>query len=157
MKRIISILTFCLLGALILSACAQQDLGQISTIVTAAPTDGILAETTPNPPGQATSDPALGGQNIVTLADQGKTINLKVGDNFMLKLGEGHTWNVDVSDQNVLSRVKFLAMIRGAQGVYDALQPGTVTLTASGDPICPDSQPACGLPAITFSVTVVVK
>jgi hypothetical protein len=93
----------------------------------------------------------------ITLADNGKTIHMIVGQSFLLKLGEYYDWNISISDQNVISRVKNIAVIRGAQGVYDALAKGTVVLSAVGDPTCRSATPACASPSIEFSVTISVK
>ena len=112
------------------------------------------AEPTDIAPGGASSS---GDAKTITLDDQGKTIQLVVGDSFLLKLGEQFDWAVTISDQNVVSRVKNIAVVRGAQGVYDALQPGTVTLTATGDPPCRQSKPPCMAPSLLFTVTIVVK
>ena len=101
-------------------------------------------------------DPAAAGSIIITLADQGSTLKLVVGESFLLKLGEAYTWDITISDPNVLGRVRNIAVVRGAQGVYEALQAGTVTLTAAGDPLCRQSQPACGMPSIQFKITVMV-
>ncbi len=35
----------------------------------------------------------------VTLADNGRTITLKVNETFLLKLGEGYDWNITIDDQ----------------------------------------------------------
>jgi hypothetical protein len=82
---------------------------------------------------------------------------MKIGQSFLLKLGELYDWEVTVSDQNVVSRARNITVVRGAQGVYDALQAGTAKLTATGDPLCRQLTPACGMPSILFTVTVVVK
>ena len=89
--------------------------------------------------------------------DQGKTITMNTGDSFLLQLGDVYTWDISISDQAILSRVMNIAVIKGAQGVYIAHQPGTVTLIAAGDPLCRQSQPPCMMPSIAFKVTVVVK
>jgi hypothetical protein len=123
-----------LMGVLFLAACAPQPVSPTPTTI-------------PQPDGSLT----------VTLDDQGKTINMAVGDSFLLKLGEAYTWDVSISDQAVLSRVMGIAVIRGAQGVYQAHQAGTVALSASGDPQCRQSQPPCAMPSLQFSVTIKVK
>lgn len=133
MKIIRSIALILITGALCLSACASQ----------------------PVPTGPAVI-PSTDGKTV-TLDDQGKTISLAVGDSFLLKLGEQYNWDIAVSDQGVLSRVKNIAVIRGAQGIYEAHQAGTVSLSAKGDPECLQSQPPCASPSIQFSITVVVK
>jgi len=95
--------------------------------------------------------------NDVTLADNGKTIHMAVGQSFLLTLGFNYDWNITVSDLNVISRVKNIAVVVGAQGVYDVLANGTAVLSAVGDPQCRTATPACASPSILFSVTIVVN
>ena len=114
-------------------------------------------EITPQPPASTEVEPAADGQKIITLEDQNKTINLAVGESFLLKLGEEYTWEVNISNQDVLSRVKNIAVVRGAQGIYTAHQAGTVTLSAAGDPQCRQSQPPCAMPSIQFEITIIVQ
>ncbi len=134
MKTIRSSLLILTLSVLFLSACGAK----------------------PVPPAPTTS-PAPAGSLSVTLDDQGKTLSMAVGDSFLLNLGDVYNWDVSISDQAVLSRVIGITVIRGAQGIYQAHQAGTVTLTASGDPQCQQSQPPCAMPSMLFSVTIVVK
>ena len=72
-------------------------------------------------------------------------------------MGEGYTWEVEISDPNVVSRVTNITVIRGAQGVYEGLQPGTTTLSATGDPVCRQTKPPCAMPTTLFTVTLVVS
>jgi hypothetical protein len=92
----------------------------------------------------------------VTQANDLGTIQMHPGDTFLLMLGTGYNWDVTVSDTSVLSRVPNITVIVGAQGIYQALQPGTVTLTAVGSLVCPPGV-ACPLLARVFRVTVVVQ
>jgi hypothetical protein len=161
MNRMAPVLTIVVMSMLV--ACAQQGPDQVGSgtpeagpAVTATP-GGAVGEMTPEPPTSTPIEPAAGGQKIVTLEDQGKTISLAVGEGFLLKLGDEYTWEITISDQNVLSRVKNIAVVRGAQGIYDALQAGTATLSATGDPQCRQSKPPCAMPSIQFEITVVVK
>jgi hypothetical protein len=94
---------------------------------------------------------------IVTLDDNGKTIILHPGDSFLVDLGmDTFNWTVNVDNQDVLSREKNVMVIRGAQGIYQANNPGQAVLTAVGDPLCRSSVPACGAPSILFKITVIV-
>jgi hypothetical protein len=109
-----------------------------------------------------TSQPASTGQGSdptprITLADNGKTVTYQVGQSFLLFLGDEYTWSLSITDQNVISRVKNIAVIRGAQGVYNTLKAGTSVLSAVGDPTCRDQKPACAAPSIQFQVTIVVQ
>ena len=140
MGKIISITALIILLVLVLSSCTVQP--------------GVVS---PPPPTSASSDPTAVGQKVITLADQGSTIYLSVGESFLLQLGEEYIWDVSVSDQNVVSRVRNITVVRGAQGVYNALQAGTVTLSATGDPVCRQSNPPCAMPSILFEIKIVVK
>jgi photosystem II stability/assembly factor-like uncharacterized protein len=92
----------------------------------------------------------------VTLADDGQTITLRVGQRFLLDLGADYEWTVTVDDPAVVSRVVNVLTIRGSQGLYEAHQPGRTTLGATGDPICRQAQPPCGAPSRLFRLQVVV-
>ncbi|HXF70068.1 MAG TPA: hypothetical protein VNK89_09695 [Thermoflexus sp.] len=96
-------------------------------------------------------------ERTVTLADNGKMITLHVGQRFLLNLGAGYNWMVDVDNPAVLSRVMNGLVIESAQGIYEAHTPGTATLTATGDPICSQAQPSCAMPSLLFRLQVVVK
>jgi hypothetical protein len=102
------------------------------------------------------SSPAA-SQQTVTLADDGKTISLRVGESFLLKLGEDYDWTPIVADQTIVSRAMNIAVIRGAQGVYDAHKAGKTTLTATGDPVCRQATPPCEQPSRTFTIQIVVQ
>ncbi len=104
----------------------------------------------------STSTPtAPTGGNIVTPSDNGTTINLKTGDTFLLKLGNAYNWtNIQVADPSIVSREVNVMVIRGAQGIYRALKPGTTTLTAEGDPFCLKSIPPCEVSSLAFSLNV---
>jgi predicted small lipoprotein YifL len=101
--------------------------------------------------------PPADSSKTVTLADDGQTITLHVGESFLLKLGEDHNWTATVDDQTIVSRAKNIAVIRGAQGVYDALHAGKTNLTAVGDPICRQANPPCEQPSRVFKIQIVVQ
>ena len=184
MLKIMTFFTLGLLGALLVTACAQPTpepndfpspppsyfstpapTADVSTSVvsgtvvsgTQVATSLPLTEIVPTPTSETAPALTPVGQIIVTLDDRGKTIALKTDESFLLQLGEMYTWDISISDQTVLSRVLNIAVVRGAQGVYIAHQPGTVTLTATGDPTCRQSKPPCMMPSIALKITVVVK
>ena len=101
--------------------------------------------------------PPEASNQIVTLDNAGQTIMLKTGESFLLKLGEEYDWAVTIADQSVISRVKNVMVVRGAQGLYEANKAGSTTLTASGDPVCRQSQPPCAMPSRLFEIKVEVK
>lgn len=93
---------------------------------------------------------------IVTLGDNGKTIDLKTGDSFLLKLGENYDWDIHVSNETVVSRAKNIMVIRGAQGIYDAHVPGNVILSATGNPECLKAEIPCRIASILFTTDIKV-
>ena len=94
----------------------------------------------------------------VTLSENGKTFTMRVGESFLLNLGtDVYDWTVEVDHQDVLQRDMGVTVIQGAQGIYVAQAPGTVTLTANGDPLCLQSKPPCKMPSISFSIILIVE
>jgi hypothetical protein len=112
-----------------------------------------------SPTGAATATPGeVAGQNLsITLADDGKTFTFKAGQRFLLNLGADYEWSPVVADQGIVSRVPNIAVIRGAQGIYEAHVAGRTTLTADGEPACRQAKPACAMPSRLFKVTLVVE
>jgi hypothetical protein len=100
--------------------------------------------------------PTPSGREI-TRADHGQTVELQVGERFLLKLGEDYDWTVTVADTQAVSRVINITVVRGAQGVYEAKRTGQTTLSAVGDPPCLKSEPPCKAPSVSFEVTLVVR
>ena len=151
-------------GLTVLSACAQaQGSGltpsatpEVSPMVTDVPS-GTPVGITPEEPGSTPTGQTSGDGKVITLDDQGKTINLQVGERFLLQLGEQYTWDISISDPSVLSRVPNILVVRGAQGIYEAHQAGSVTLSATGDPACRQLKPACAMPSLLVTVTIVVS
>jgi len=92
---------------------------------------------------------------VVTAADNGTTLHLAVGQQFLLDLGSAVDWAVTVADQRVVRRVIGVLVIRGAQGIYEARTAGTTLLSAVGSPPCP-SAGACPLFRLEFRLVIVV-
>jgi len=93
----------------------------------------------------------------ITLADNGKSFIVHTGESFLLNLGGGFDWTVDIDNPNVLIRLKNVNVPFGAQGIYEADSQGQSSLTAVGDPFCRRAIPACEAPSILFKITVIVQ
>ncbi len=94
----------------------------------------------------------------ITLGENEKTFILNPGESFLLNLGmQAYDWTITIDNPNMLSRVKNIMVVRGAQGVYQADQPGQAVLSAVGDPLCRNSIPACMAPSLMFKVTIIVQ
>jgi hypothetical protein len=110
----------------------------------------------PTPLGPAPTGPAGAATQTVTLSDSGRTINLQVGERFLLSLGDTLNWSLQVDDPGILSRVPNILTVRGSQGLFEAHRAGRTKLTATGDPACRKAQPACMLPSLFFQLQIVV-
>lgn len=111
----------------------------------------LVTSATGSNTGSTTSSP------IVTLQDTGSTIHLKIGERFLLKLGENYNWSPIIDNQTVASRVPNIMVVRGAQGLYEAHNSGMATLTATGDPWCLSATPPCEMPSILFKLYIQVQ
>jgi hypothetical protein len=109
--------------------------------------------------GGQTSDPfdVFLGQTIA-IADNLQTLNLKVGERFMLILKkEPYQWTPTVLNPAVLEKVQDSTM-PGSQGIFEAKRAGSTQLNAIGEIPCTKAEPPC-LPAAAelFSINIVVS
>jgi hypothetical protein len=113
---------------------------------------------TPGPvvtPTPLTLDPS--GNLYVTLADNGGTVLMQVGQRFLLDLGDSYNWTFSIDNQSIVSRVPNILTIRGSQGLFEAHAAGTTVLHGAGDPLCRQSTPACEMPSIAFQIQITVQ
>ena len=97
------------------------------------------------------------GNLSVTLADNGGSVLMQVGQRFLLDLGETYTWTFSIDDPAIVSRVPNILTIRGSQGLFVAHTAGTTVLHAAGDPACRQSTPACEMPSIAYQIQITVQ
>jgi len=120
--------------------------GRIYAILTDRPNDStvqsiLMTVRFTSPPQPVTYD--------ATMADNGKTFVMNIGDKLRLSLDYCYDWST-ISDFNP-------AVLVGAADGYFAFASGTTTLTMIGDPGCLNSTPPCAMPSIMFTITVVVQ
>ena len=122
----------------------SEDLAQLNQL------NSSLTGSTPTETASTTS-------NTMTLTreDNGKTVMLHVGDRLVLSLGN-LVWNVTLSPEGFINRVRNIATIQGVQGIYTADKVGNVTLSAIGKPDCAPDQ-MCAQYLIEYKVTIVVR
>jgi len=163
-----ALLLFMILLSVFLSACSSsksnpEPLGGESDSPIQSDSQQLIPEVSTTMP-EVPVTPASDANNqppstdAIVFADNGKIFRFDVGDSFLLNLGdEVYEWNVSVENQNVVALKMGIMIIKGAQGNYEALNPGVTTLTAIGDPLCRKSSPPCGMPTILFRATLVVE
>ena len=115
----------------------------ISTAVVVTAVSTVQVSTLP----AATPGPLV-SPTVLTEADNGAVVQLRVGDQVELRLSPDLTWTVAVDDPSVLGQ-------NGA--FYVAVAPGSTALSANGEPACRRASPPCGLPDRLFQVRVDVS
>ncbi|HZS47467.1 MAG TPA: hypothetical protein VFC63_20520 [Blastocatellia bacterium] len=105
----------------------------------------------------ATTDDESSGIQRITLANNNKTIHVKVGDTINLSLSNSYDWAVTGFDQAVLARRTDISTPTGSQGLFKATAAGQTIMRAEGQPHCPTSNKNCGLKLTEFAVTLVVQ
>ena len=112
----------------------------------------------PLPGPQAGSTPQGVPTNGIVLEDNGKTFILHPGETILLNLGtDVFNWTVNIDDQNVVTLVRGVMVIRGAQGIYQAGAPGQAVLTAVGTPLCQNTGQVCNALVILFEIKLIVQ
>lgn len=105
---------------------------------TLTPAAALAVEMSATPAPAAVKPTAASGGSMdtptITLNDNGATLKLKTGQRFLLQLGEMYDWQLIVADQSVVSRVKNVMVVRGARGLFGALNPGQSEVSAMGNP-----------------------
>jgi hypothetical protein len=104
-----------------------------------------------------THSPARSAARTITLAQNGQSIGLAVGDRFVLMLGEDFDWTVSPVDESVFAPLAEEPAVAGIQGRYEAIGRGAATISATGDPLCRKVTPPCGAPSMLFEVTIEVR
>ena len=94
---------------------------------------------------------------VIVLGDDRKTFTFHVGDTFLLDLGTGYEWKVTFDPEAIVALQPDVIVAEGAQGMFEALAPGTTTLMAIGEPGCRKAIPPCMMPTVAFRVTLVVE
>ncbi|HZQ34303.1 MAG TPA: hypothetical protein VFD32_00105 [Dehalococcoidia bacterium] len=102
----------------------------------------------------ARAAPAAGAVHTLTLADNGTTVAVALGDRIELRLDVNLNWTVSVSDSTVLRRPPGIALVREVQGLWEAIARGNATISATGDAPCRLATPPCSVPSLLFSATV---
>jgi hypothetical protein len=115
----------------------------------------VPIQSTTTPSGNASSTESAAGTLKVTLTDLNKVVSLKVGQRFVLSLGD-YDWTLSFSKDGIVSRVKNIMVLKGSQGVYTADAPGTTVLTAEGRPYCAAGE-MCAQFILGFKTTIAVS
>lgn len=129
-SKLFAVLVFLATFAIAFDLGALWEKAQLQTAILPAPVTG------------ATASPVA--PIVITQADQFTTIKIKVGAPFEVSLGTALSWNVSFSPAGAVAA-------SGSSSTYKAVTAGTITLTATGAPICKAGE-AC--PQFRQQVTV---
>lgn len=168
-KKLFQLISVALIDTLLLAACSAPHAMSLLSSTSSPPVNvtqsgPVPIVSTSIPQGSSalsspTSTAVLppNGERIVALGDNGQTIILQPGQRFLLALGDGYTWEINITDTAVVSRVIGVSIVKGGQGIFEARQPGETELLASGDPLCRNEKPACMMPSLVFQIKIIVQ
>ncbi len=93
----------------------------------------------------------------ITKQDDGKTINVYVGDNIFVDLGTDQNWQITTIDpMGILQNSRLMIAERIGTKRFVVGKAGTAQITATGTAKCAKGQ-MCPMYAILFKVTIVAK
>lgn len=128
--------------------------------------DRVIQLQAQNPDGKISNEFTFYSGFVVTLGFEGSSISLSLGERFLLYLPpEGEPprvgWSISIigTDQTILTRTTDNLPIPDAQGFFQAVRPGQVTISAEGSPLCPPAPPQACLSGshMGFDVGVIVQ
>jgi hypothetical protein len=88
--------------------------------------------------------------------DNGRAVELNLGQYLAVRLGQDYDWRLSVSEPAVLEFTESASESQGQQAILRAAQPGETRLVVDGEPTCKRSDPPCSQPTRAFSVSVTV-
>jgi hypothetical protein len=122
------------------------------------PKDEVVSLRVQNESGPRSEQFGFFAGRVVTLEDTGKTINLEVGERFLLVLKkDNYAFTVTVQNENIIKKIVDVDIPEGALGLYEAQREGQTQLIAGGELPCHQARPACLLPALQVEVNFVVN
>lgn len=124
-----------------------QPLATIAAQQVGTPRRGVLTRTPSS---------TLSFRRILTLANAEQGIVLRVGERFLLDLGE-RDWKVWIGDESILKQVQDPDTPPGSQGYFQALKPGQTVINATFEPPCRNVTPPCLMPALFLQIPVTVR
>lgn len=83
--------------------------------------------------GNTPSGGAAASQVVITTDSQGKTVEMKVGQQLLVKLGTEGNCKVDVTPTFLLNSVEGATLAAGEQALYEAKMQGAATVQATCD------------------------
>ena len=122
------------------------------------PGDEVVSIEVQNTVGSSSTPFGFFSGRTVTIDDGGKTIDLRVGERFLLVLKkDSFEWEASVQDSTIIKKVTDAETIAGAQGIFEAQKAGQTKLDALGNFPCVKSNPPCRMPSIFFQLNIVVQ
>jgi hypothetical protein len=161
-----------LVAAGVLAACGSDDEGRAGntptvTATSTAPTPSSTPTSAPTTTPTSTSPASTpsgsqtpsSGHLVLTLADNGKTVPLAVGQSLSVRLGGPWLWTEPVVDGGAIdvAQVNFLVDPGYSEWTVRGLQAGRATLQINGEANCPtEGDTVCILGAKFFALTFAV-
>jgi hypothetical protein len=107
--------------------------------------------------------PAAGGDQSgqgrvdITMDSVKDGVTMKIGEQAVLKLDPGFTWETNVTPELVVSKVKDAPLQEGEQAVFEAKLGGSAVVQAIGKATCKKDNPPCPTPAAQVMIKIKVS
>jgi hypothetical protein len=156
----------------VLAACGSDDEGRAGTLAVTAtstasppPSGTPTSASTTSPTSKSPASTPSGshtrssGHRVLTLADNGKTVPIAVGQSLSVRLGGPWLWREPVVDGGAIdvAQVNFLVDPGYSEWTVRGLQAGRATLQINGEANCPtQGDTVCILGPRFFALTFAV-
>src|SRR6266496_1536973 len=111
--------------------------------------------------GTAPAGRILSHRRALTVADNGATVRLRVGQSVVVALaGRGLVWDVPKASGDAVRRISASGgypTSRPARAIFGAVRPGQSSLTSVTDAQCLHSRPGCEIPQRLWHVLIIVR
>lgn len=111
--------------------------------------------------GTAPAGRILSHRRALTVADNGATVRLRVGQPVVVALaGRGLVWDVPKASGDAVRRISASGgypTSRPARAIFGAVRPGQSSLTSVTDAQCLHSRPGCEIPQRLWHVLIIVR
>jgi hypothetical protein len=84
--------------------------------------------------------------------DNGRAVELNVGQYLSVRLGQDYDWRVSLSEPAVLEFTSTTSDPQRQQAILRAVQPGETRVVADGQPSCKRTDPPCNQPTRAFYI-----
>ena len=107
-------------------------------------------------PGEPAAEEAAADRVEITMDSVASGVEMKIGQEAVLKLDPGYTWSANVTPVLVMSKVQDAELLEGEQAVFVAKLAGGAVVQATGKAVCAADNPPCPTPPSQLTIKIKV-